>query len=120
MYDRTFCVSGTPQKAIDGVRQCGVGVMELCVTSDAEMRKCVLMRTALNAQLLEPKMQCKKAPSHAACMRYIKEGTAHVVVLDAGDVYKAGYQVSPITLQCLKRDTVHLELIWRATLGRVY
>ena len=38
-------------------------------------------------------------------MRYIKEGTAHVVVLDAGDVYKAGYQVSTNTLQCLKKAT---------------
>ena len=57
------------------------------------MTKCGLMRTALNAQLLEPKMNCKKAPSHSSCMAHIREGTAHVVVLDAGDVYKAGYQV---------------------------
>ena len=42
--------------AIDGVRKCRVGVMRLCVTSEPEMTKCVRMRTALNAQLLEPKM----------------------------------------------------------------
>lgn len=83
-----------PQTAIDGVRQCRVGQMTLCVTSDAELAKCVLMRTALNAQLLEPKMNCRKAPSHVSCMRHIRAGEAHVVVLDAGDVYKAGYQVS--------------------------
>ena len=83
-----------PQTAIDGVRQCRVGQMTLCVTSDAELAKCVLMRTALNAQLLEPKMNCRKAPSHVSCMRHIRSGDAHVVVLDAGDVYKAGYQVS--------------------------
>lgn len=41
-----------PFEAIDGVRKCPVGQMTLCVTSEAEMVKCVLMRTALNAQLL--------------------------------------------------------------------
>merc|ERR1712241_372510 len=101
--------AGTPQKAIDGVRQCGVGVMELCVTSDAEMRKCVLMRTALNAQLLEPKMNCRKAPSHVSCMRHIRSGDAHVVVLDAGDVYKAGYQYGlvPVMAEVYNLGTPH-------------
>jgi hypothetical protein len=50
----------TPNEAIEGVRQCPVGQMTLCVTSEPEMRKCVRMRTALNAQLLSPKMSCKR------------------------------------------------------------
>jgi hypothetical protein len=53
----------TPNEAIEGVRQCPVGQMTLCVTSEAEMRKCVRMRTALNAQLLSPKMSCKRSHS---------------------------------------------------------
>jgi melanoma-associated antigen p97 len=51
----------SPIKAIEGVRRCPVGDMKLCVTSEAELTKCVRMRTALNAQLLEPKMSCKRA-----------------------------------------------------------
>lgn len=62
----------TPMKAIQGVRKCPVGDMKLCVTSDPELTKCVRMRTALNAQLLEPKMSCKKARSHMECMAQIR------------------------------------------------
>ena len=77
-----------PTVAIDGVRKCRVGVMRLCVTSEPEMAKCVRMRTALNAQLLEPKMSCKKAPSAFHCMKLISNNDADTVVLDAGDVYR--------------------------------
>ena len=48
-------------KAIEGIRKCPVGDMKLCVTSEAELVKCIRMRTALNAQLLSPKMSCKRA-----------------------------------------------------------
>ena len=74
--------------AIDGVRKCRVGVMRLCVTSEPEMTKCVRMRTALNAQLLEPKMSCKLAPSAFHCMKLISNNDADTVVLDAGDIYR--------------------------------
>ena len=77
-----------PMVAIDGVRKCRVGVMRLCVTSEPEMTKCVRMRTALNAQLLEPKMSCKKAPSAFHCMKLINKNDADAVVLDAGDIYR--------------------------------
>lgn len=101
-----------PMKAIEGVRECPVGDMTLCVTSEAELAKCVRMRTALNAQLLEPKMSCKRASSHLECMRQIAESQADVVVLDAGDVYRAGwtYQLVPImaevgsTIEAFKED----------------
>ena len=77
-----------PMVAIDGVRKCRVGVMRLCVTSEPEMTKCVRMRTALNAQLLEPKMSCKLAPSAFHCMKLISNNDADTVVLDAGDIYR--------------------------------
>ena len=64
--------------------------MKLCVTSEPELAKCVRMRTALNAQLLEPKMSCKKARSHIDCMRQIHHGEADVVMMDAGDIYRCG------------------------------
>ncbi len=85
-------------QAIEGVRKCPVGDMILCVTSEAELSKCVRMRTALNAQLLEPKMGCKRASSHLECMRQIREGHAHVVMLDAGDVYRAGWSYGLIPI----------------------
>ena len=62
----------TPMLAIEGVRKCPVGDMKLCVTSDPELAKCVRMRTAMNAQLLEPKMSCKRARSHLDCMAQIR------------------------------------------------
>ena len=63
-----------PVSAIDGVRKCPVGDMRLCVTSEAELAKCVRMRTALNAQLLEPKMSCKRAGNTMECMQLIRHG----------------------------------------------
>ena len=62
--------------------------MKVCVTSTAELAKCVRMRTALNAQLLTPKMGCKRAKSHWDCMKQIDAKEVDVVVLDAGDVYR--------------------------------
>lgn len=98
------------------VRQCPVGRMTLCVTSDPELEKCVKMRvsssklfikschdvlkivfflfsiqqTALKAQLIKPEMNCYKAHSHINCMQAIQSGVADVAVLDASDVYTAG------------------------------
>lgn len=75
---------------IYGVRDCPVKSMTLCVTSDAEMEKCVKMKTALRAQLIQPEMQCHKAHSHIRCMQAIRSGGADVAVFDASDVYTGG------------------------------
>lgn len=75
---------------IYGVRSCPVSRMTLCVTSEAEMEKCIKMRTALKAQLIKPEMQCFKAHSHVDCMRHVNSGQADVIVLDASDVYTGG------------------------------
>ncbi len=87
-----------PFEAINGVRKCAVSQMTLCVTSEAEMTKCIRMRTALNAQLLEPKMTCRRADTSIECMRLIRHGEADVTVLDAGDIYKAGWQYDLIPI----------------------
>ncbi len=98
-----------PMRAIEGVRKCPVGDMKLCVTSLPEMAKCTRMRTALNAQLLAPKMSCRRARSHLECMQQIRRGDADVVVLDAGDVYRAGwaYDLIPIMAEVYNLDTPH-------------
>jgi len=46
----------------------------------------------LNAQLLEPKMGCKKVSTAEECMKQIYLGESDVTVLEAGDIYKAGWQ----------------------------
>ncbi len=87
------------------MRKCPVGDVVLCVTSEPELAKCVRMRTALNAQLLEPKMGCKRAASHLDCMRQIADSQADLTVLDAGDVYRAGwsYGLIPIMAEVRKK-----------------
>ncbi|XP_026479929.1 melanotransferrin-like [Ctenocephalides felis] len=92
---------GYLDKALDSileVRQCTVNRMTLCVTSEAEMEKCIKMRTAMKAQLLKPEMTCYKSHSHIHCMQAIQSGVADVTVLDASDVYTAGlrYELIPI------------------------
>lgn len=45
--------------------------MTLCVTSPVELTKCVRMRTAMKAQLLQPEMNCYRADTNIGCMRVI-------------------------------------------------
>uniref|UniRef100_A0A7G3B3U2 Putative transferrin 2 n=1 Tax=Lutzomyia longipalpis TaxID=7200 RepID=A0A7G3B3U2_LUTLO len=88
---------GDNLEIIMGVRMCPVGRMTLCVTSDAEMEKCVKMKTALKAQLIKPEMICYKGHSHINCMQAIASGVADVSVLDVSDVYTGGlrYELIP-------------------------
>ncbi|KAL3268954.1 hypothetical protein HHI36_008040 [Cryptolaemus montrouzieri] len=75
---------------IMGIRECPIGRMTLCVTSNPELEKCIRMKTALKAQLLKPEMECYKGHSHIHCMQAIRAGTADVSVFDASDVYTSG------------------------------
>ncbi|XP_014484986.1 PREDICTED: melanotransferrin isoform X1 [Dinoponera quadriceps] len=81
-----------------GVRRCPVNRMTLCVTSDPEMDKCIKMKIALKAQLLEPELFCYRGFSQINCMQSIHSGIADVAVLDASDVYTAGqrFELIPI------------------------
>lgn len=40
--------------------------------------------------MLKPDLICIKSFSPMKCMQLIREGTADLVVLDAGDIYHAG------------------------------
>ena len=62
-------LGGDALDAILGVRQCPVRSMTMCVTSPAELSKCVRMRTAMKAQLLQPEMSCYRADTNYGCMR---------------------------------------------------
>uniref|UniRef100_A0A1A9WD43 Transferrin n=1 Tax=Glossina brevipalpis TaxID=37001 RepID=A0A1A9WD43_9MUSC len=75
---------------IYGLRECPTPSVTLCVTSDAELEKCIKMRIALKAQILKPELICKRMHSHINCMRWIQAGKADIAVFDAGDVYTAG------------------------------
>ena len=89
--DQTY--SGYLGRSLDPileVRRCTVNRMTLCVTSDAEMEKCVKMKIALKAQLLKPELTCHKGHSQIHCMQAIQSGTVDVTVLDTSDVYTAG------------------------------
>ncbi|XP_058796185.1 transferrin 2 [Phymastichus coffea] len=97
--DQTF--SGYLKKEfhdmILGLRHCPVQKMTLCVASEAEFEKCVKMKIAMKAQLLQPELLCLKGQSHIHCMQAIRNGQADVSVFDAGDVYTAGlrYELIP-------------------------
>lgn len=87
-----FFFLGDAHDIIHNILECPVGRMTLCVTSDAEFDKCIKMRQALKAQLVNPEMLCYRAHSHINCMQAIRGGTADVTVLDVSDVYTAGYK----------------------------
>ena len=46
------------------------------------------MTSIIDAQLLRPKMSCKKAETAEECMRLIYEESADVTWLEAGDIYR--------------------------------
>ena len=94
---------------IESVRQCPVKVMRLCVTSRAEERKCLKMKTALQAQLLKPEMDCLLENTDIECMAAIQGGVADVAVLEAGDVYTAGlkFELIPIMAERYNLPTTH-------------
>ncbi|KAK6621974.1 hypothetical protein RUM44_001781 [Polyplax serrata] len=98
---------GESMKYIHGVRECPVGRMTLCVTSEIELEKCVKMKIAMKAQLLRPEMLCYKAHSQINCMQAIRNGQADVAVFDAGDVYTAGlnYGLMPFMSETYNLDT---------------
>ncbi|XP_045780412.1 melanotransferrin isoform X1 [Maniola jurtina] len=79
-------------KAVTGIRDCPVKRATLCVTSEAEMDKCVKMRVALKAAFLSPTLVCWRAHSARHCERAIAEGTCDFAVFDAADMLHAAYR----------------------------
>ncbi|RWS06598.1 Transferrin-like protein, partial [Dinothrombium tinctorium] len=82
----------------DKLKKCPVPSARLCVVSDKEYQKCEKMSTAFRTKLLQPKLSCIREHSTVNCMKSINEGNADLVVLDAGDIYRAGhnYNLMPI------------------------
>ncbi|KAG8174344.1 hypothetical protein JTE90_015522 [Oedothorax gibbosus] len=80
-------------------RNCQEDTAAFCVTSDEEMAKCHDLSKAAYVRGLRPEIRCRKAASKAACMVSVEvEGSSDMVVLDGGDVYKAGryFKLQPI------------------------
>uniref|UniRef100_A0A0K2UG72 Melanotransferrinlike [Bombus impatiens] n=1 Tax=Lepeophtheirus salmonis TaxID=72036 RepID=A0A0K2UG72_LEPSM len=88
----------TPMNSVEGIRKCPISQMTLCVTSFYEMKKCARMRAALNAQLLQPKMTCKRARNSYECTRMIAANEADIAVMEAGDIYRAGWSYGLIPI----------------------
>ncbi|XP_015924816.1 transferrin 2 [Parasteatoda tepidariorum] len=80
------------------LQKCPIPPARLCVVSDQEMKKCQKMKTAFKAKMLRPDLVCVKGFSQMKCMQMINENAADLVVLDAGEIYKAGqkYNLMPI------------------------
>ena len=100
----------SPQENINGIRRCEIATIKLCVTSMPEYHKCNKMSTALNAQLLKPRMTClpSKPPfSHRNCMKMIRDKKADITMLEAGDIYRAGndYGLVPIMAEVYNLGT---------------
>ncbi|GFY45775.1 transferrin [Trichonephila inaurata madagascariensis] len=74
------------------------GVATICVTSPEEKKKCEDYSKAAEAQDLFPDIRCIETISKAACMEHVKQDNSQLLVLDGGDVYKAGryYGLQPI------------------------
>lgn len=64
--------------------------MSYCATTDEEEFKCQDYSKASEARGFWPNIRCVRAASKAACMETVKNGNAHMVTLDGGDMYKAG------------------------------
>ncbi|KAM7284232.1 putative transferrin [Ixodes scapularis] len=80
------------------LRKCPVHPAKLCVVSDKEMEKCHRMKTAFKSQMLKPDLNCIKSESHLQCMHMIRNGVADLVVLEAGDIYRAGQSLGLIPI----------------------
>lgn len=82
-------VGDQAEKAVFNIRNCPIKRMILCVTSDAEMDKCVKMRVALKAAYLQPSLICWRGHSTRHCERSVASGVADVAVMDPGDMLHA-------------------------------
>lgn len=80
------------------LRRCSVPAVVLCVTSDKEFNKCQAMSKAFHAAGLKPELNCKLAQSSLSCMQLIKNRDADLVVLDAADIYLAGFKFGLIPI----------------------
>ncbi|GBN50762.1 Melanotransferrin, partial [Araneus ventricosus] len=76
-----------PRRGCEGNRNI---VASVCVTSPEEKSKCEDYSKAVEAKGLWPDIDCVMSASKAACMVTVQEDNAQLLVLDGGDVYKAG------------------------------
>lgn len=91
-YEQTFAgYLGRYVEHFTKLRRCPVPPAVLCVVAEKEMEKCHRMKTAFKSQMLKPDLNCVRSHSHLGCMHMIRDGLADLVVLEAGDIYRAGH-----------------------------
>ena len=76
--------------ALNNLNVCPVKVARLCVISNAEQDKCMQMSEVFRGKDIKPDLDCILGTSAQECMKLVAAGNAHLVVLDAGDVYIGG------------------------------
>ena len=84
-------VSGDDFRArLDSMNVCPIDVVRLCVISNAEREKCERMTEVFKGKDIKPNLDCIMARSTQDCMELVDTGEADLLMLDAGDIYKAG------------------------------
>lgn len=98
-YEQTFTgYLGRHVESFTKLRKCPVPPAVLCVVSEKEVEKCHRMKTAFKSQMLKPDLNCVRSHSHLGCMHMIRDGLADLVVLEAGDIYRAGHSFGLIPI----------------------
>jgi len=64
--------------------------MRWCTTSNEEQTKCTDFKAELVKIDNATNPECVQAENAVECMQKIVDGTADLITLDGGDVYKAG------------------------------
>ncbi|XP_022256307.1 melanotransferrin-like isoform X2 [Limulus polyphemus] len=79
-------------------RGCEENAVRICVTSSVAYKKCKDFGKAALAWRLKPEIRCINQVSEADCMEAVKSRDADVIILDSGDIYRAGryYGLKPV------------------------
>jgi ABC-type phosphate/phosphonate transport system substrate-binding protein len=95
------------------LRKCPVPNARFCVVSEKEVEKCNKMKTAFHSQMLKPEITCVKGHSAIGCMALIRDGSADLTVLDAGDIYTGGHKfnLEPIVAEQNNLDDTYYYVV---------
>uniref|UniRef100_A0A8C5MGX6 Melanotransferrin n=1 Tax=Leptobrachium leishanense TaxID=445787 RepID=A0A8C5MGX6_9ANUR len=91
-------------------------MLRWCTLSTSEIWKCAAMASAFTNKTLYPSIQCVSADSTADCMKLIQEKQIDAVMLDGGDIYKAGkmYGLVPAAGEKTSADDIFFSNIYYA------
>lgn len=75
-----------------------VKVVRMCVTSDAELKKCRLLSKSAFSRDLRPRFDCVEEANVYGCLKAIRDNAADIITIDAGQLATArsSYNLKPI------------------------